>query len=650
MHLEQLKKLVPCEQKHNLLWFDCFFHPTSRACAFERRGDLVTRCSQCRGENTDKIVAELERRQLVVVYPQNEQVAEPEQVDGPAVGMVPAEPSHLEERQMTSIEPDTVFTPEAVTPPVDSQEPLPPALRQRLLKDEPPNEFEMEQDLLGGMLQFGEVDNDGFFTALREQALEPADFYQERHRILFVEMLACLEKHGVLTPRLLSAELKGKRKLEVIGGDNYFNELLINYCSKPDSLKAAAQKIKTAALKRMLRETTLRQLAIYSNGATGDVVIQAWQSANLRIQTHLDRYTGAGATLTIISKDPILQAVERALANIVKADSITFETSDRYLRRVREERGHTRVLVEKNARSHSLGMLVGRAWQGKTTIGANRCRSMLLGESFLGYACHPARVGYMALERNGEAVAEWFEKWGIAERVKFVDAVPMGDPRAMASALAFAVRKYELEAVWVDHLIGMVRMMDGNDYVGVSNALAPFNVVTKITGVYLELLHHQPKATATGTEINVMGSEAFRAATDTLMEACKIGSNYFFRAQMRGQNDIERVRVRLLPDGLIAGEESVEGLKAEILDALQGLDKEISSAGLVTMFPELASFHRKTFMRTLKALEEDGQIGREKKRGRYVYWARGGMAEATTPLGEQATLPLLPLEPDKEDL
>jgi hypothetical protein len=361
-----------------------------------------------------------------------------------------------------------------------------------------------------------------------------------------------------------------------------------------------------------------------------DLELEVRHIAEGVLQGYLDKYE-AGTSPTIISVDPIMQAVDNALTNIVKNDCIEFETTDKYLSRVREARGRTKILVENIARSHSLGMLVGRAWQGKTTLAANLCRAMHLGEKFLGNQCYRSRVGYMALERNGEDVAALFEKWGIQDQVQFVDSVPMGDPREMARALAFAVRRYELEAVTVDHLIGMIRMLDGNDYVGVSMALAPFSAVTKITGVYLQLLHHQPKGISTGTEINVMGSEAFRAATDTLMEASKIGNNYFFRAQMRGSADIERVRVKVSDDGLVGGDESVEGVKAEVLEALQGFDKEVSKDALVDKYPALTTFHAKTILRALKELYDAGQIGRDKKRGRQVYWVLGGIVDAEKP-------------------
>lgn len=254
---------------------------------------------------------------------------------------------------------------------------------------------------------------------------------------------------------------------------------------------------------------------------------------------------------TVIVTDPIVKEVDRALSKIVQPNSIEFLKASTYLDNVRAFRGKQKTITDRLSRSHSVGMIVGRAWHGKTTVAANLTRARVLGEKFLPYQCYRSRVGYMGLERNGGDVAELFEAWGTADQIQFIDSVPMGDPRQMALALAYAIRRQELEVVTVDHLIGLIHMQDGNDYVGVSQALPPFSVVAKMTGAYIELLHHKPKAATTGAEINVMGSEAFRAAIDTLMEASKIGNNYFFRAQMRGSPDIERLRVTRSEEGLL---------------------------------------------------------------------------------------------------
>lgn len=339
------------------------------------------------------------------------------------------------------------------------------------------------------------------------------------------------------------------------------------------------------------------------------------------IEDELSKYRSKlPAGPSVVSIDPIVKEVEQALSRIVTPTSIEFLKTSAYLDNVRTFRGKQRVITEQLARSHSVGMIVGRAWHGKTTIAANLTRARVLNEMFLGYQCHSCRVGYMGLERNAADVAQLFENWNVADAIQFVDSVPMGDPREMALALAYAIRHYELEVVTVDHLIGLIHMTDGNDYVGVSQALMPFSVVAKMTGAYIELLHHRPKAATTGNEINVMGSEAFRAATDTLMEASKIGNNYFFRAQMRGSADIERVRVTRSEEGLLAGEDSVEGVRLEILSALEGLDKEISKASLIKQCPELEQFHPKSILRALRALEDAGLVAREKKRGTFVYW------------------------------
>jgi hypothetical protein len=321
--------------------------------------------------------------------------------------------------------------------------------------------------------------------------------------------------------------------------------------------------------------------------------------------------------------DAILQAIDTALMQIVDIQSgITFEPANTYLERTRVERGKSIVLCESLMRSRNLSMLCGRAWSGKTTMAAYLARSLALGEPFLGKECRKSRVGYMALERNGEEVAAVFEEWGIAEEILFKDQVPIGSPREMAQALGHAIRRDELEVIFVDHLVGMIQLEDGNDYTGVSKALAPFNAVAKLTGAHIFLLHHQPKTAGIGHEINVMGSEAFRAATDMLAETTKIGGNYFFRAQSRGQPDMERLRITKGGTGLLSAEAGVEGLKKEILSALESAEAPVTSKGLLELAPELKSTPIKNVMMALKRLAEDNQIrrdGKGKPRAPYYY-------------------------------
>jgi hypothetical protein len=337
----------------------------------------------------------------------------------------------------------------------------------------------------------------------------------------------------------------GIEYLARLGGDTGFATAMVDY---------HARHIRDASIKRDL---ILKMTDVIDSARNGSAVTGVLELAERHLQA-----LRVGSNCR--EQSPVMSAIEKALVRVDRPN-VDFEDTNQYISRAQAERGQTSILCEGLLRTHSLSMIVGRAWAGKTTLAINFARALALGEPFLGRQCTRCRVGYMALERNGgEEVGQKLLDWGTADKVLITDAVPFtNDPREMARALAHAIYKTGLEVVFVDHLIGMINIMDGNDYAGVSRALAPFGAVAKITGTTIILLHHQPKAHTTGNEINVMGSEAFRAATDTLMEASKLGQNYFFRAGIRGFPDIERLRVsKDEQTGILTADEGLAGTES----------------------------------------------------------------------------------------
>ena len=173
----------------------------------------------------------------------------------------------------------------------------------------------------------------------------------------------------------------------------------------------------------------------------------------------------------------------------------------------------------------------------------------------------------MALERNGASVARLFSAWGLAD-VAFLDEIPTLKGAELAALLEGEIGRLQLEVVIVDHLQNLTQVPDGNDYASVSNALEPLLRVAKKTGAHLVLLHHQGKDAAR-EEIDAMGSEAYRAAADVLIEASKSGESHFVRAIIRGEADLPKTRIIV---NLQTGEvDAVEARAAEIATAINAI-------------------------------------------------------------------------------
>lgn len=221
-------------------------------------------------------------------------------------------------------------------------------------------------------------------------------------------------------------------------------------------------------------------------------------------------------------------------------------------------------------------MGVGRAYAGKSTFACALSRALHSGQPFLDQRCERVKVGYMALERNGAVVAQLFEKWAL--NVPFLDEVPGHGVERLANFLEREIGRLGLEFVVVDHLQNLLKVRDSSDYSAVSNAIAPFSAVAKRTGCHLMLLHHQGKTERQG-EIDVMGSEAYRAATDALLELKARDSGdsrrHFFRAVGRG--GVELAQIRIVVD-LASGEATaVDAREADVTDGIRAITTFMST-------------------------------------------------------------------------
>lgn len=467
-----------------------------------------------------------------------------------------------------------------------------------ILRRVPPQNLEAEQSVLGAIL----LENEAIEEANR--ILKPEDFYRESHRIIFGAMQSLWRSKIAIDVKILGAELSKKQgQFENVGGYAYLTELAAEVPTAQNIAHYAAI-VHAKAISRRLAAAATNIASLAYEGVTTEALLgEAARVFAPIVESGVEKNT-----------DPILATIDTALIETVTAGALSFGTASNFLEGFRSERGKSTVLCEGLLRTRNLSLLVGRAWAGKTTIAANMARSLVLGEPFLGRPCKSGtRVAYLALERNGSEVADLFEQWGIADQVLFLDRVPIGDPREMARALAYEIHRTQVEITIIDHLVGMIHLEDGNDYVSVSRALAPFNAIAKYTSSHIFLLHHQPKTAGLGNEINVMGSEAFRAATDCLLEASKIGQNYFFRAQSRGIPDTERLRITRNDSGLLESEPGVDGVKAEIMSVLAAAEAPLTSKGIMELSPELKSIPAKNVMMALKRLAEENQILREGK-------------------------------------
>jgi hypothetical protein len=410
-----------------------------------------------------------------------------------------------------------------------------PPVRQTddILRRVPPQNLEAEQAVLCAIL----LDNEAIEEAGRQ--LVAIDFYRESHRTIFAAMQALRADKMAIDAITLSAALDASGKLEGIGGNHYIAELCV----------ATATAANVAYYARIVRDRSLaRRLAS-----------KATELASLA-------FDGASADTLAAELKHLMPAVQDSgrLPNLI--GSREMPTAASFLSDHRKRVSKPEI-VERMLLAGTFNMMLGRPFGGKSSEAAALTLKIHRGGVWLGRKCTKAKVGYFALERSGVGVAELFERWGIAQEVRYEGEIPVADAPAFIER---RIREYGLQFVVVDHLQHAARITEGNDYANVSNALAPFQRIAAETGCCILVLHHQRKPQPTDNqsdssgEIEALGSDAYRAASETLLECSKWRDSYFVRGQTRGLTDLPKARVVI---DFETGDVEMGDVREEELDA-----------------------------------------------------------------------------------
>ena len=98
----------------------------------------------------------------------------------------------------------------------------------------PPQDTVAEKSLLGALM----ISNEVLPEVLT--ILQPRDFYEERHALIFQAMIDLYDRHQPVDLLTLTAELKSTKKLKEIGGAPYLTELS-NFVPAASHAKAYAE-------------------------------------------------------------------------------------------------------------------------------------------------------------------------------------------------------------------------------------------------------------------------------------------------------------------------------------------------------------------------------------------------------------------------
>lgn len=242
----------------------------------------------------------------------------------------------------------------------------------------PPNNIEAEKSVLGSLM----LDSSAIHVI--SDILNPEDFYDQKHSVIYGAMLELYEKREPIDVLSVSSRLKGKKQIKEIGGNTYLAEL-VNVVPTASNVKHYADIVRE---KSVLRD--LIQVSNYISNLGFDEesdVEQALDDAEKRIFS-IARFS-----------------VKQKFQNIKTALGEAWERIDRLNKSQGELRGVPTGFVELDNmlagfQKSDLIILASRPSMGKTALALNIARNVACKSNI--------PVGIFSLEMSAQSLVDRF--------------------------------------------------------------------------------------------------------------------------------------------------------------------------------------------------------------------------------------------------
>ncbi len=242
----------------------------------------------------------------------------------------------------------------------------------------PPNNIEAEKSVLGSLM----LDSSAIHVV--SDILNPEDFYDQKHSIIYGAMLELYEKREPIDVLSVSSRLKGKKQIKEIGGNTYLAEL-VNAVPTASNVKHYADIVRE---KSVLRD--LIQVSNYISNLGFDEesdVEQALDDAEKRIFS-IARFS-----------------VKQKFQNIKTALGEAWERIDRLNKSQGELRGVPTGFAELDNmlagfQKSDLIILAARPSMGKTALALNIARNVACKSNI--------PVGIFSLEMSAQSLVDRF--------------------------------------------------------------------------------------------------------------------------------------------------------------------------------------------------------------------------------------------------
>ncbi len=148
----------------------------------------------------------------------------------------------------------------------------------------PPHSIEAEQSVLGAVLLSDRV----HYAFVIEEGLRPADFYRDRHRVIYESMLELYAQSEPIDVLTVTEHLRSRGKLEEAGGAAEIDALTATVPAVGNLRRYGAIVKEHALLRRLLNATYEIQASVHGHEAPPRDIVERAEKAMLEV-AHDDR-------------------------------------------------------------------------------------------------------------------------------------------------------------------------------------------------------------------------------------------------------------------------------------------------------------------------------------------------------------------------
>jgi hypothetical protein len=272
--------------------------------------------------------------------------------------------------------------------------------------------------------------------------------------------------------------------------------------------------------------------------------------------------------------------------------------------------------VEGMLPTGGFSVLASKPKVGKSTLARNLALCTAQGEPFLNKAVNKGAVIYYALEEKKAEVKRHFKDMG-ATGEEDIYIYAGSAPVDALIQIKEVTESLKPALIIVDPLFRLARVKDGNDYIGVTQALEPLLRLARDTGSHVLCVHHTGKGDRQGGD-SVLGSTAIFSSVDTLM-IMKRHENYrTVHTIQRYGEDLEETTLHFDKDartiniGKSKQEEDLTSLSDAIIEFLSSQSEPVTEPIIMEDVEGRTGLKRKA----LRELVKEEKVTREGKGGK----------------------------------